>query len=85
MFGLNIIFVKHTNRNILSPQENLVEEGKYLMLMNKKEKDFWNLLIHNGLNRTEAEVKLKISKKIADGYFDEAYKWANSLNKRGTL
>ena len=53
--------------------------------MNKNEKDFWNLLIHNGLNRTEAEVKLKISKKIADGYFDEAYKWANSLNKRGTL
>ena len=53
--------------------------------MNKNEKDFWNLLIHNGLNRTEAEVKLKISKKTADRYFDEAYKWANSLNRRENL
>ena len=50
--------------------------------MNKKEKDFWNLLIHSGLSRTEAQVKLKISKKTADRYFDRAYKMNFKVDRK---
>ena len=42
------------------------------------EKQFWNLII-KGYNRSEAEVKLKLTRKETNRYFRNAHKWIESL------